>query len=88
MSERRYPKTKQAAVALAIDTIRRGLPADRAFDSCFEMGEAWNRFVVARVYLAAMDDDALMRQLPRYLDMERAREAYDGLFPMLAVGGV
>ncbi|MCH8970061.1 MAG: hypothetical protein IIA66_13210 [Planctomycetes bacterium] len=83
MSERRYPKTKQAAVKLAIDTIRRGLSADRAFDSCFEMGERWNNWVAASVYRAAMDDDALMRQLPRYLDMEQAREAYDERFPML-----
>ena len=88
MSERRYPKTKQAAVALAIDTIRRGLPADRAFDSCLEGGLVWNRYVAASVYLAAMADDALMRSLPRYLDMERAREAYGERFPMLAAGGV
>ena len=75
-------------MTLAIDTIRRGLAADRAFDSCFEMGEQWNYWVAASVYRAALDDDELMRHLPRYLDMERAREAYDGLFPMLAAGGV
>ena len=86
MNERKYPETKEAAVAMAVDTIRRGLPPDRAFDNCFEMGEQWNRHVAAHVYEAAMGDDALMRRLPRYLDMERAREAYEMVFPLLATG--
>ena len=86
MKERRYPKTKQAAVKLAIDTIRAGLSPDRAFDNCFEGGLDWNRYVAANVYQAALDDDALMRQLLRYIDVGMAREAFDELFPLVAVG--
>ena len=85
MQERRYPKTKEAAVKLAVDTIRRGVPPDRAFDNCFEMGEAWNQYVLAGVYRAALDDDMVMRNLLRYLDVERARESFDRLFPLVAV---
>ena len=86
MNPRAYPKTKKAAVKLAVDTIRRGVPPDRAVDSCFEMGEAWNQFVLAGVYRCALDDDMVMRNLLRYLDVERAREAFDRLFPLGAVG--
>ena len=86
MKERRYPKTKQAAVKMAIDTIRRGRRADRAFDACLEGGLDWNRYVAANVYQAALDDDALMRQLLRYINVDMAREAFDELFPLVAVG--
>ena len=72
---------------MAIDTIRAGLSPDRAFDNCFEMGEAWNQFVLAGVYRAALDDDMVMRNLLRYLDVERARESFDRLFPLLAANG-
>ena len=86
MKERRYPKTKEAAVKMAVDTIRQGLTPDRAFDSCLEGGLDWNRYVAANVYQAALDDDALMRQLLRYINVDMAREAFDELFPLVAVG--
>lgn len=88
MKERPYPQTRRAAVKLAIATISRGIAPDRAFDSCFEGGQSRNRYVAAHVYDAALTDDALMRGLPRYLDVERARESYEAVFPMLVPSGV
>ena len=87
MKERRYPKTKEVAMKLVVDTIRRGLTPDRAFDACLEGGLEWNRYVAANVYQAALDDDALMRQLLRYINVDMAREEFDELFPLLAVNG-
>ena len=43
MNPRTYPKTRAAAVELAIATIRGGLSIDRAFDAGLEGGPAWNR---------------------------------------------
>lgn len=66
------PENFSQRVSLASATIRRGGNTTRHFDTCFEMydGDA----VAAAIWRKAQNDDRMMRNLPRYLNIDSIRE--------------
>ena len=72
-------KSLQDRVTFVCSYILQGRKTTRAFDGCFEDGDGDE--VAARVYKRALKNQKIMDRLPRYVDVDSVRAAYERLQP-------
>lgn len=65
-------------VEFACRVILAGRSTSRKFDTCFEMGDG--NEVAAAIYRRALKNPTLMEALPRYINVELAKQNYAQIY--------